>query len=243
MAKIKVSAFGAYLTSWQIEGREVLYQGSELKRTGIPLLFPNFDAGAPLPNHGFGRLSTWRIIEESENNCYLQLTENEITPEFRQLYPYPFIANLKIKASHNQLDYCLEVKNLSEKNLPLSPGLHPYWPVKHELKSQIKLVNFSQFNSQNIDWDKKSPDDTYDFHDSFWAIFPDYQLIIKEIKEGGTNHFHHLQIWSQNLTFPDHDFVCFEPVTRPKNGIISDPILVNSNDTSRFHLQFQVIFP
>jgi galactose mutarotase-like enzyme len=242
MSQIKVSSFGAYLTSWKIGDREVLYHGSELKRGGIPLLFPNFDAGAPLPNHGFGRLSQWQLIKESENSCHLRLTDNDISPEFRQIYPYKFIADLKIKALDNQLDYVLEVQNLSQKDLPLCPALHPYWPVIHDKKSQIILNNFSEFNPQNTDWEQNPPDNTFIFTNPFIVNFPEYKLVIQEIKENNQFYFKKLQIWSQNSTFPDYNFVCFEPSTGPKNGINTNPILIKSNNTVKFHLQFQIIY-
>jgi len=238
MSSIKVSEYGAYLTSWKIGDREVLYQGSELKRTGIPLLFPNFDIGAPLPKHGFGRISQWQSIEKISKKCHLRLTEDDILPEHRQIYPYKFIADLKIKAYENKLDYILEVRNTDQKDLPLSPGLHPYWPVKHEKKFKIKLIDFPQFNSQDIDWQKNPPDNLYGFNGKFIANFPEYQLIITDL----SHNFSHLQIWSQNSTMPDFNFVCFEPVTRPKNGINDNPFLIKSNDTTKFHLQFTINF-
>lgn len=239
MSSIKVSSSGAYLTSWKIDNKEVLYQGSELKRSGIPLLFPNFDAGAPLPNHGFARLSSWQIIQVSEKDCHLRLTENDISPEFRQIYPYKFIVDLKIAAENNQLDYLLEAKNLSHKDLPLSPGLHPYWPIKHLDKSKIRLINFPQFNPEVVDWNTNPPNSLYDFNNQFIANFPEYQLIINDL----SHNFSHLQIWSQNTTFPDYNYVCFEPVTRAPNSINTDPILIKPNNMAKFHLKFQIIFP
>lgn len=241
MSSIKISSSGAYLTSWKIKDKEVLYQGSELKRTGIPLLFPNFDAGSPLPNHGFGRLSPWQIVDESENNCHLCLTDDDISPKFRQIYPYQFIADLKISTKDNILDYLLEVKNLSRQNLPVSPGLHPYWPVKHELKSQIKLINYSQFIPETTDWNNNPPNNLFDFPNEFIADFPNYQLTIKEIFED-QKYFKHLQIWSQNTNFPDYNYVCFEPVVNGPNGINTNPVLIKPNNSIKFHLQFIIDF-
>ena len=243
MSSLKVSSFGAFITSWKIGDKEVLYQGSELKRTGIPLLFPNFDAGAPLLNHGFARVSQWQVITENTEAFHLRLTENDILPEFRQVYPYKFIADLKVSVSNNQLDYVLEIKNISQKNLPLLPALHPYWPVAHDKKSQITLDNFPDFNPQNIDWEHNPPDDTYDFINPLVINFPEYKLIIREVVEKDQTYFKKLQIWSQNLTCPDHNFVCFEPSTGPKNGINTNPILVLPNNTVKFHLVFETIFP
>jgi galactose mutarotase-like enzyme len=241
MTSLKVNPNGAYVTSWKIGDREVLYQGSELKRTGIPLLFPNFDFGPPLPNHGFGRVTNWQIIESSPESCHLRLTENDITPEIRQIYPHQFVADLNISVKENQLDYFLAVKNLGDMDLPLAPGLHPYWPIKHDEKSLIKINNFPEFNPATTDWDKNPPNNNYRFSGFLEVFFPKYQLIIREVSEGLTN-FRHLQIWSQDTNFPDSDFVCFEPVTRPQNGINTDPILVAPGETEKFHLIFEVTF-
>lgn len=241
MSLIKVSEQGAYLTSWQIEGREVLYQGSELKRTGIPLLFPNFDFGPPLPNHGFGRVSKWQTINSSPNSCHLRLSENDIKPEYREIYSHQFIADLNLSVKNNQLDYFLEVKNLGNMDLPLAPGLHPYWPIKHDDKSLIKINNFPEFNPAATDWNKNPPNDNFRFSGFLEVNFPGYSLTIKEVNEGLTN-FRHLQIWSQNTSFPDSDFVCFEPVTRPQNGINTDPILLAPGEIEKFHLIFEVTF-
>lgn len=241
MAKIKLSSFGAYLISWIIDGREVLYQGSELKRTGIPLLFPNFDFGPPLPNHGFGRLSQWQEISLSTDSCHLRLTNNDITPEFRQIYPYQFELDLKISAQNNQLDYFFEVKNLGNQDLPLSPGLHPYWPVKHDKKADIIIKNFPEFNPSTTNWETNPPNDNYSFSGLLEVNFPDYHLSIREINEG-TNNFHNLQIWSQNSTKSDYNFICLEPVCRPQNGINTNPILIPPNNVEKFHLIFEVIF-
>ncbi|MFA5024936.1 MAG: hypothetical protein WC503_00315 [Candidatus Shapirobacteria bacterium] len=242
MAKIKVSSFGAYLISWTIKGREVLYQGSELKRTGIPLLFPNFDYGPPLPSHGFGRVSEWKNIKVSEDSCHLQLTENNINPEYRQIYPHKFIVDLKLKAINNQLNYSLEVQNLGDVDMPISPGLHPYWPIEHSQKSSIKLINFPQFNPLLADWNVNPPNDLYNFKNEFIALFPEYKLVIREITNADIKYFNYLQIWSQNENFPDRNFVCFEPVTRPKNGINDNPLQVKPGSTIRLNLQFEIIF-
>lgn len=213
MSTLKVSSFGAYLTSWKIKNREVLYQGSQLKRTGIPLLFPNFDAGEPLPNHGFARLSQWQVIKSTPNFSHLKLTNQDIKPEFQKIYNYQFSVDQIIESHDNQLDYFLEIKNLGHQNLPISPALHPYWPVDHFQKNHIKLVDFPDFDPSRIDWENNPPDHLYNLSQDFVANFPDYQLTIREI--GESKYFSYLQVWSQNSSFPDYNFVCFEPATCP----------------------------
>lgn len=236
---LKFSPLGGFITSWQIGGREVLYQGSELKRGGIPFMFPNFDAGMPLPNHGFGRVSNWQVISKSDNECHLKLTNNDISDDFKKLYPYQFAIELKIKALNNILNYQIYITNTGTIDLPISPGLHPYWPISHQDKNKI-ITNLPDFDAKNIDWDNNSPDYMVDFDGHFIANFPDYKLTITNTSDD--IKFKHLQIWSQNTTFPDYNFICFEPTTLVKNGINLNPIIIKPNQTVNLSLQFKCEF-
>lgn len=236
---VKFSQFGGFITSWTVDGREVLYQGSELKRGGIPFMFPNFDAGKPLPNHGFGRVSKWQVISQTDNSCHLKLTNDDISNDFNSLYPYQFATELKIEAVDNLLNYHIYITNTGIIDLPISPGLHPYWPIKHSHKNKV-TTNLSNFDAKNIDWDNNSPDYMVDLNKSFIANFPDYQITITDIKSDVK--FKHLQIWSQNTTFPDQDFICFEPTTLVEDGININPIIVKPNQTINLTLQFKYDF-
>jgi galactose mutarotase-like enzyme len=240
MSSLSFSSTGGYITSWKINNREVLYQGSELKRGGIPFMFPNFDAGDPLPKHGFGRVSKWQILNQSVNSCHLKLTNTDISDEFKKLYPYNFIVELKVETINNLLNYQIFITNLGNINMPISPGLHPYWPVSHTDKNKITLENVSNFDSKNIDWNNSPPDYMVDFNNQLIANFPDYQLTITDFSSD--IKFKHLQIWSQNTSFPDYNFVCFEPITLPKNGINTNPIFIKPNQTVNFSLQFKCQF-
>jgi galactose mutarotase-like enzyme len=236
---LKFSPLGAYITSWQINDREVLYQGSELRRGGIPSMFPNFDAGAPLPNHGFGRISNWQTISKSNGSCHLKLTDQDISSDFKKLYPHQFIVELKIIATGNKLNYQIFITNTSKTDLPISPGLHPYWPIKHQDKNKI-TTNLLEFDAKSIDWDHNPPDYTVDFNRPFIVNFPDYRLTITDTSTDAK--FNHLQIWSQNTSFPDHNFICFEPMTRPKNGININPIIVKHQEVVDISLCFKCDF-
>ncbi len=62
-----ISDDGGYVTDWRVKNSEgefvpILYVGSELKRTGIPILFPYYgpsDSG--MGQHGFGRKLQWHV--------------------------------------------------------------------------------------------------------------------------------------------------------------------------------------
>jgi len=62
-ACIGVNPDGAYVSSWKVKNPQgqlvdVLYQGKTLRRTGVPLLFPNFGPATGMRQHGFGRIQS-----------------------------------------------------------------------------------------------------------------------------------------------------------------------------------------
>jgi D-hexose-6-phosphate mutarotase len=235
MAEIIFNPQGGYLTSWKIEGREVLYQGSETKRTGIPFLFPNFDISDPLPKHGFGRLSLWRLISQTSSKVNAILSEKDISSDFQKLYPHQFSVELNISAEGNSLFYQFIVTNNGKSNLPITPALHPYWPINHTDKSDIYL-NPKIFDPKSFDWDNSPPDEMFDFSGVIRLKLKDYSLSITD----HTHQFKNLQLWSQNQTAPDYNFICLEPATRPKDSLFKDPIIISPNCSEDFFLQFTV---
>lgn len=229
MTKIIFYPQGGFLTSWKIKGREVLYQGSEIKRSGVPLLFPFYGTFKSLPQHGFGRLSLWQIIKKSDSRIQARLTNADISDEFQKLYPYKFTANLDISAQGNSLFYQLKVDNQSDQDLPLAPALHPYWPVSHQDKKKI-VVSPSIFNPKKINWDDNPPDTNFNYNGIIRAKIPDYFLSITD----HSHQFNRLQLWSQNQTKPDFNFVCIEPLTSPHT--------ISPNGSREYFLQFTIKF-
>ncbi|KAI8918131.1 galactose mutarotase-like domain-containing protein [Entophlyctis helioformis] len=77
-AAVEVYLWGATVTSWRYKGVERLFlsskailDGTKAIRGGIPLVFPQFGAspGAPLPQHGFARVSRWDWIGLTVDNA------------------------------------------------------------------------------------------------------------------------------------------------------------------------------
>lgn len=75
---------------------KAVLDGTKAIRGGIPLVFPQFGPGA-LPNHGFARTSTWKVVGTSHQpgndetvSVTLELRDDE---ETMKIWPFKFILN------------------------------------------------------------------------------------------------------------------------------------------------------
>jgi galactose mutarotase-like enzyme len=262
-SKIAIDLNGGLLLSWKIKGEEIFYQGSSTRRSGVPILFPFANpleggifniSGLPIGQHGFGRDSIWKLKEISEASISINLMNQDISPEMQAAYPFQFEVTIKVEINHaDMLKYTMEVKNLGDKSLPIAPGLHPYFPIQHELKQDLKILSPAQtsadsklseiqedilFDGNNINWEQPSNGFFNNFDKEATIIFPDKQIKITECSE--KSEFEHLVIWSQNEQEKDYNFVCVEPFTRTTNAINDHPILVHPGKTWVTTLEFSI---
>jgi galactose mutarotase-like enzyme len=258
---------GGYVTSWQVKNDEgqyvdVLYQGSRLKRTGIPLLFPYYGdppeqlnpggmaEGEAMPSHGIGRTEAWEGRVENDH-LIMELSSQGISEEARRLFPFSFAAKITVSAeADGSLIYGLEVKNTAQagdpgaRNLPLKPGLHPYWAVAHDRKREIEIDGIDGFDARALDWDHEPPDTPYEYNGMVRVVLPDKEVTIEDIstvsKEQPERPIHNIIVWSQTPDEDDYEFVCVEPVSGLDDGINRDPILVAPGKTFHLRIRFGV---
>jgi galactose mutarotase-like enzyme len=225
---------GGQLVQWYHDGVGVFYQGSSIRRSGIPILFPFANplkdgifqlSGKLIGQHGFGRDSLWQVLERNDSSISLTLTPQNISSEMQIAYPLDFEAVIGLEVLDNTLKYTLSVKNNSSVDLPIAPGLHPYFPIKHNEKSNLVISGIDN----TIDWESESSGYFYDFDGQFELQFPDGRMI--EVAEIGTNYVENIVLWSQTPANSDYDFVCVEPFTRKTNAINDNPILVKPKET------------
>lgn len=243
-AQLVASPQGGQIISWKLKhidlaGNEswhdILYQGSTIKRTGIPILFPFanplkddiFDySGKTMKQHGFARECLWET-EELFDSLAMILTHHDLSPEFRAVYPFEFQTVIHVSIQDNTLSYELRVANNSLENLPIAPGLHPYFPISHDIKHQLAIDGIPEFVSSDIDWNGELNGDFYSYADfQTELIYEDYTIKLNVSNKSRKPDTRHLVIWSQNTSYPDSDFVCLEPFTRATNALNTDPILV-----------------
>lgn len=248
-AEVGVNDEGGYITSWKVKNpqsgalEDVLYVGSEIKRTGIPTLFPNYGEGGQIPTHGFGRNSQWRLEQDGTNKVVMKLSNGDISEEARAVYPHQFGAAIAVEVGEDgSLNYSLDVENRGEGNLPITPGLHPYWAIPQEDKRKISTQGIEGFNASEVDWDANPPDTVYDFNGKAVVILPEKQITIEDITPTGPV-VKSIVAWSQTPEKPDYNFVCFEPITGGDNAINSDPILIPPKGNWNMSLKFTAQHP
>lgn len=240
-----LTSTGGYITSWQIDHPthhqlvDVLYRGSKISRTGIPTLFPNYGEGYMY--HGFWIKSQCSLQQPAENIAVLSLDETVISEEAKQWYPYRFCVDVTIELeTAASLVYTMRVKNNeAQQSLPIVPGVHPYWAVPHREKKKITTTGIPEFDAATCDWDQNPPDTVYDFQSAVRIVTLDRTIAIQDISPQPV--IRHLVVWSQPVSLPDTDFVCFEPITGGDNAITQQPILVDPGQTWVMKLRFSCI--
>lgn len=246
--RVGVNPQGGYVTSWQItrEGgtvEDVLYVGSQVKRSGVPILFPHFGRSEVYRMHGFGRDSLWEIVEQVQNRVVMQLSDAMIDEAARLEYPYAFVVRISVEiGADNQLMYGLDITNTGNVPMPILPGLHPYWAIPHGQKKSLKIDGINGFDAGKIDWEQQPPDDIYDFSGTVTVSLPNWTLAIDEVTDGEPK-VKNLVVWSQTpVRDPDYDFVCVEPVCGVHYGIEQNPILIEPQQVWSMKLRFGIAF-
>ncbi len=236
-----LSEQGGYITEWKVRDsagnwRDILYIGTELKRTGIPILFPYYGPSeSGMGQHGFGRNLTWKLLNKAEEGAILELTEQNLPADIAKLYPYPFKVQVQVQVHDQAFTYTLSVQNTGSAPLPIAPGLHPYWAISHDHKKEVVVEHYPEIVLTETNWDKNPPDDEYPFKNPVTITFPTHQVVMEDLSEVISK----LVVWSQPVDAPDHDFICFEPVTLTRKSFDSTPIMVppGENWTMRIHFQ------
>lgn len=226
--RIGIDPDGGHITSWQVrnpqgEFEDILYVGKTKKRTGIPTLFPYYGEAEGMRSHGFGRDSQWQVVAIEGSTIKMVLTDGNISEEARQEYPYPFEAAITIEAADDgSFIYKLDVKNTGTGDLPLSPGLHPYFAINHADKQKVTVDGIPDFDASSVAWDTNPPDTVFPYTGKTTVNIPGRKISIEDITEGGPV-IEHAVVWSQTPQKDDYNFVCVEPITGGDNAIHDNP--------------------
>lgn len=130
-----VSRLGGQLLSWMAEdGRERLFlseaavfDGSVPIRGGVPVCFPQFAGLGDLPKHGFLRTRLWSVSSERCGDDFALLTlEISDDEETRQLWPFPFHAEITVMLEVDRIDIEFCVENTGSETFEFTGALHTY---------------------------------------------------------------------------------------------------------------------
>ncbi|KAJ9080487.1 hypothetical protein DSO57_1024412 [Entomophthora muscae] len=163
----KIDLKGATVISWVVNGQEILFLSSKADRTskkairgGIPLVFPQFgkvespNPVATLPQHGFARISQWKLDEENSSEASefisvsFSLDSSDLKEQHSDLaesWAYPFTLTYTVCLSAFSLSTTLKVCTTSEKELPITPLLHSYFATEDITQTFISGVKKGPF--------------------------------------------------------------------------------------------------
>lgn len=252
-SKVVISLYGGQVLSWDVTNEnekieQILYKGSSYKRSGIPILFPFANplkndvllvSGKKISQHGFARNCQWELLNKSDSQASLQLSSQNLPQEYKEVYPFEFNLILEVEINHvNTLIYNLVLENTGNTNLPIAPGIHPYFVVDHKLKNTLKIAEIPEFKSAETNWEVQNDGTFFNFKNHATIQFPDKYLTITETTR--PSQFENLVVWSQTNSDTDFNFVCFEPFTRQTNAINDNPILVHPEKMWKVSFEFRV---
>ena len=244
-----VSLDGAYVTRLSFDGKDILFpdgsypiNGKEKRRGGMPILFPY---AGPLenrpdwPQHGFARDMEWKdktIYEDLEpQGVLLELKSNEKT---QKLFPYQFRNELEIVLDENGLSYALTVFNEGSKDMPIVPGIHPYFFLPSKKLSDIE-TNIDGLNLKNYQLDETL----------FLPKKNKVKINIPQIGEiemglGGDFLRDKAQLWFWTDS-SKHDYFCVEPCSGPVGSFLKEDerILVPAGENKKFTMQLTLNNP
>ncbi len=159
-ADADICLYGAHVTSFRPHNTmDILWlsplssfqEGSPI-RGGIPVCFPWFglhksDAGKP--QHGFGRLLYWEVVETAslpngETSIRLQLASSDETKTY---WPHDFCADMTIQVGR-KLKVSLKVVNTSSAAFEYSCALHSYFSVSSIGSIAISGLQNTRYHNQ-----------------------------------------------------------------------------------------------
>ncbi len=217
------------VSDFQVGPWQVLYrpqQTGNVRRWGLPLMIPNFgrlkdgrfeEKGTDLPIHGFGRVLPWTVTHQEPDRLDLELQSSEAT---RASYPYEFTFLSKITLSEGKLTYLLTMHNEGNEPMPIAPGFHPYFTIGQQEKKHVRVQGLPGFDPALVNWDTQPPDTFYAFPHRIEADFPQMgRLTIEELPQDGHYSLKEIQVWSEPMEKPDHNFICLEPIVSHENAL------------------------
>lgn len=232
---------GGIITSWRIQGEEILYLDTErfanpdlTVRGGIPILFPicgNLPDNTytyrgqqyTLKQHGFARDLPWEVTESVAQDLVsltLTLNSNEQT---LAVYPFDFRLIFTYQLLGNSLEIRQRYINRSSASMPFSTGLHPYFGTldKTQLRFEIPAAQFQDQRTKT----------THSFAGGFDLSQDEIDVAFQQLGERSatvTDASRQLQLqlgWDDTYstvvfwTVKGKDFYCLEPWSAKRNAL------------------------
>ncbi len=253
---------GGIIIGYGVDGAEQLYLNKETLydrkqniRGGIPILFPisgQLESGKydwegttyKMPNHGLARIHPWEVIgttSDEDQASISVLFESSIGT--KDVFPFDFEVIFTYTLRQNQLFIHQSYRNLGEKDMPIYPGLHPYFKTKSKLLSlKTDTATYYDYNDDSI----KEFTGKIDIEGLKEAVVLEnkHQELEAKIEEKDLHietatDFRYTVLWAEQ----DKEFVCIEPWTA-KTGELNrkeELIMVEPTKSLDTWVSFQVL--
>ena len=184
-ARAEVYQHGAQVTSWiPAGGQECLYlsAASEFRagaaiRGGVPVVFPQFSSGGPLPKHGFARNQAWELIGVNEGSARFQLRDSDAS---RAIWPHAFLAEFSVTVRAQQLIMELAITNRGEAAFTFTGALHTYLRVDDIATTQIENLRGLKYFDAVLKREARQTEDALGFPGEIDRVYFDpAQLIVR----------------------------------------------------------------
>ncbi|XP_035662658.1 putative glucose-6-phosphate 1-epimerase [Branchiostoma floridae] len=144
---VTVHLHGATVLAWKAQGKELLfvsdravYDNKKAIRGGIPLVFPNFGPWALGPQHGFARISRWKLEQKPEKDdsgamtAVFTLTDNKDT---RKMWDHKFKLTYTLHLTEKTFKTTLKVDNTGAETFTFTTLLHTYFRTDDITKATV----------------------------------------------------------------------------------------------------------
>lgn len=253
---------GGIIIGYGVDGKEQLYLNKETLydrkqniRGGIPILFPisgQLETGKydwegttfEMPNHGLARIHPWEVIDttyDEEQASISVLFESSIGT--KGIFPFDFEVVFTYTLKESQLFIHQSYRNLGKNDMPIYPGLHPYF------KTNSKMLSLKSDATTYYDYNDGATKDfsgKIDMEGLKEAIVLEnkHQQLDAQIDETDLHmetatEFRYTVLWTEK----DKNFICIEPWTA-KTGELNrkkELIMIESNDSLETWVSFQVV--
>ncbi|MEB3291513.1 MAG: aldose epimerase [Leptolyngbya sp.] len=240
---------GGIVTRWQIKDHDILYfdearfaDPTLSVRGGIPILFPicgnlpdhqySLDGQTyHLKQHGFARDLPWQATDQSTTDAASLTLVLESSPSTLSQYPFAFRLSFNVVLRGHQLELRQRFTNRSDRAMPFSTGLHPYFFVKDkaQLEFEIPSTEFQNHLTGQVepfgggfDFHQSEIDLAFQHLTARAATVTDHDLR-RRLTLNWSEAYTRLVFW----TVQGKDYYCLEPWTAPRNAMNSgDSLLI-----------------
>ena len=232
-----------HAAGYQVAGQTVKLPAD---RTVIPV-DPN-----GLPIHGVipGRMR-WRPqerVDETSVTARLEWTSGDLL----EVFPFPHELRIQATATNGALTIVTTVRAAADDPVPISFGYHPYLrlPASNRDSWHIEMppAEHLVLDGQQIPTGARAPvkHRTFDlagtsWDDAFAIQAQPARFTVSTPGRGIAVDFLEGYRYAQIYAPPDHDFVCFEPMTAPTNALVSGDGLTVLSPGEQYRAVFRIV--